>query len=232
VNHFVPSLPPGHHFGFSTREDENFTRVHILSLIPGSFAALHLTSKNVVGMYLLVINGIPIHTTNDISDVIEDILDRKPDEAHCTLTGFNFLFGKLTDEDQHDDLSLQAPDQATARVVMALTMLTEEALDTGTLRTCDNYSKNPIRPPYCGSLHQDLDCSGLLFELAVISFRRSQRLPIDVHNAFQSTPDPGDIHDNRAYLRINREWLEFIKHHKPEWWHKVKDLLAKHSVSG
>jgi hypothetical protein len=31
VNHFVPSLPPGHHFGFSTREDENFTRVQILS---------------------------------------------------------------------------------------------------------------------------------------------------------------------------------------------------------
>jgi hypothetical protein len=140
VNHFVPSLPPGHHFGFSTPEDENFTRVQILSLIPGSFAALHLTNKNVVGMYLLAINGIPIHTTNDISDVIEDILDRKPDEAHCTLTGFNFLFGKLTDEDQHDDLSLQAPDQATARVIMALTMLTEEMLDEGTLRTCDDYS--------------------------------------------------------------------------------------------
>jgi hypothetical protein len=140
VNHFVPSLPPGHHFGFSTREDENFTPVQILSLIPGSFAALHLTSKNGVGMYLLAINGIPIHSTNDISDGIEDILDRKPDDAHCTLTGFNFLFGKLTDEDQHDDLSLQAPDQATARVVMALTMLTEEFLDEGTFRSCDDYA--------------------------------------------------------------------------------------------
>jgi hypothetical protein len=40
----------------------------------------------------------------------------------------------------------------------------------------------------------------------------------DVHNAFQSTPDPGDIYGNRAYLRINREWLDYIKLHKPDWW--------------
>jgi hypothetical protein len=52
----------------------------------------------------------------------------------------------------------------------------------------------------------------------------------DAHNAFQSTPDPGDIHgNNQAYLRINREWLEFIKLHKPIWWIKVKELLKKHT---
>jgi hypothetical protein len=28
---------------------------------------------------------------------------------------------------------------------------------------------------------------------------------------------------------VNREWLEFIKLHKPNWWEKVKTLLSKHS---
>jgi hypothetical protein len=51
-----------------------------------------------------------------------------------------------------------------------------------------------------------------------------------VHNAFQSTPDPGDIHGNRAYLRINREWLEFIKLHKPSWCNQVNDSLHQHPV--
>jgi hypothetical protein len=58
-----------------------------------------------------------------------------------------------------------------------------------------------------------------------------QLFRFDVHNAIQSTPDPGDIHGNCAYLKINREWLEFIKLHKPEWWDRVKNLLSKHTVS-
>jgi hypothetical protein len=117
VNHYVPGLPPGHHFGFSTLDDANFTRVKVLSLVPGSFAATHLSDKNIVNKYLLAINGVPINMATDISDVIEDILDHEPEKAHCTLTGFNFLFGTLTGEEQHDDLSLQAPDHATSRVI-------------------------------------------------------------------------------------------------------------------
>jgi hypothetical protein len=138
VNHFVPALPPGHHFGFSTQDDVHFTRVKIISCVPGSFAATHLSDKKIIGMYLLAINGIPIHSATDISDVIDDVLDRKPEDAHCTLTGFNFLFGKLTDEDQYDDLSLQAPDHVTLRVVMlALNMLDQEPLDDATFRSCE-----------------------------------------------------------------------------------------------
>jgi hypothetical protein len=59
VNHFVPALPPGHHFGFSTHNDEVFTRVKIIGLIPGSFAANHLVSKDVINMYLLAIRRGP-----------------------------------------------------------------------------------------------------------------------------------------------------------------------------
>jgi hypothetical protein len=66
--------------------------------------------------------------------------------------------------------------------------------------------------------------------IAVAYYLNWQLFHFDVHNAFQSTPNPGDIHGNRAYLKINREWLEFIKLHKPEWWDQVKNLLSKHSV--
>jgi hypothetical protein len=64
--------------------------------------------------------------------------------------------------------------------------------------------------------------------IAVACYLNWQLFHFDVHNTFQSTPDPGDIHENRAYLKINREWLEFIKLHKPEWWDQVKNLLSKH----
>jgi hypothetical protein len=57
-----------------------------------------------------------------------------------------------------------------------------------------------------------------------------QLFHFDVHNSFQSTPDPGDIHGDRAYLRINREWLEYIKLHKPDWWIQVQKLLQRHSI--
>jgi hypothetical protein len=153
VNHFVPARPPGHHFGFSTQDDEAFTRVKIICLIPGSFAATHLASKDVINMYLLTINGIPIHTATDISDVIDDLLDRKPEEAHSVLSGFNFIFGKLTKEDQHDELSLQAPDHATSRVVMAVSMLDKTPLDEATHCSCSVFGDYL---QYVSSIHPDL----------------------------------------------------------------------------
>jgi hypothetical protein len=53
----------------------------------------------------------------------------------------------------------------------------------------------------------------------------------DIHNAFQSTPDDGDIHGNRSWLRINSLWLEYIRECKPDWWPQVQSLLKKHSVN-
>jgi hypothetical protein len=66
--------------------------------------------------------------------------------------------------------------------------------------------------------------------IAITCYLNWQLFYFDVHNAFQSTPDPGDIHGNRTYLRIHREWLEYIKLHKPNWCDKVKNLLSNHSV--
>jgi hypothetical protein len=169
VNHFVPALPPGHHFGFSTLDDVHFTRVKIVALIPGSFAANHHGDKKIVDMFLLAINGIPIHTATDISNVINDILERAPEEAHCTLSDFNFLFGKLTTEDQHDKLSLQAPDHATSRVVMALSMLDPEPLDDATLHACDVFADYL---QYVASIHPTEE------ELCPSSFKRAMQDPV------------------------------------------------------
>jgi hypothetical protein len=169
VNHFVPALPPGHHFGFSTYDDVHFTRLKIIALIPGSFAATHLGDKQIVDMFLLAINGIPIHSATNISNVIDDILDRSPEAAHCTLSGFNFLFGKLTTEDQHDNLSLQAPDHATFRVVMALNMLDQEPLDEVTICSCDVFADYL---QYVASIHpsEQEQCSS--------SFKRAMHDPM------------------------------------------------------
>jgi hypothetical protein len=52
----------------------------------------------------------------------------------------------------------------------------------------------------------------------------------DIHNAFQSTPDDGDIHGNRSWLQISPLWLEYIRERKPEWWPKIETLLTKHTV--
>jgi hypothetical protein len=60
--------------------------------------------------------------------------------VHCTLTGFNFLFGKLTNEEHHDDLSLQAPDHATSRVIMGLNMLDQEPVNDATFRSCEVFA--------------------------------------------------------------------------------------------
>jgi hypothetical protein len=114
-----------------------------------------VTSRRKVVLLSLdrVINGIPIHTATDISDVIDDILERKPEEAHRVLSGFNFLFGKLTKEDQHDELSLQAPDHATPHVVMAVSMLDGTPLDEATHRACSVFGDYL---QYVLSIHPDL----------------------------------------------------------------------------
>ncbi len=53
----------------------------------------------------------------------------------------------------------------------------------------------------------------------------------DIHNAFQSTPDPGDINGNKTWLRINDTWIDYIRERKPEWWPEIDALLKDHPVS-
>ena len=52
----------------------------------------------------------------------------------------------------------------------------------------------------------------------------------DIHNAFQSTPDPGDLNGNRTWLKINPTWVDYIRERKSEWWPKVAALLETHRI--
>jgi hypothetical protein len=52
----------------------------------------------------------------------------------------------------------------------------------------------------------------------------------DIHNAFQSTPDKGDINGNRSWLQISNIWIDSICDWKPEMWPQVKQLLKTHTV--
>jgi hypothetical protein len=85
--------------------------------------------------------------------VIDDILDRKPDKAHSVLSGVNFLVGKLTKEEQHDNLSLQAPDHTTSRAVMAISILDDTPLDEATQRSCSFFGDFL---QYVASIYPDL----------------------------------------------------------------------------
>ena len=53
----------------------------------------------------------------------------------------------------------------------------------------------------------------------------------DVHNAFQSTPDPGDSEGKRTWLKVTPEWLTYIKEKRPSWWPAIEKLLETHSAS-
>jgi hypothetical protein len=60
----------------------------------------------------------------------------------------------MTHEDQHDELSLQAPDDhTTSRVVMAVSMLDDTPLDDATHRCCSVFGDYL---QYVSSIHPDL----------------------------------------------------------------------------
>mgnify|MGYP000361726594 CR=1 FL=1 len=52
----------------------------------------------------------------------------------------------------------------------------------------------------------------------------------DIANAFQSTPDPGDLNGNKTWLKINSTWIDYIRERKPEWWEEVSELLKTHAI--
>jgi hypothetical protein len=54
----------------------------------------------------------------------------------------------------------------------------------------------------------------------------------DIHNAFQSTLDDGDINRNCSWLQINNTWIDYIQDCKPKWYPKVATLLETHDITG
>jgi hypothetical protein len=68
--------------------------------------------------------------------------------------------------------------------------------------------------------------------IAVAACLKFEYFHFDIHNAFQSTPDPGNINGNCTWLKINCTWLDYIRERKPEWWPQVVALLPHHPVEG
>jgi hypothetical protein len=117
-----------------------------------------------------------------------------------------------------------------AVVVLKLVLTQLEQAAVRKTRICVNGSVQIQGHDYEESYTPTLLAPSTKILIAVACYLKWQLFHFDVHNAFQSTPDPGDIHGNGAYLQINREWLEYIKLHKPDWWIHVAKLLQTHSI--
>jgi hypothetical protein len=58
VAHHVPYDVTCNVLGVVTDEDHRFNRLKLVSLTPGSPAECHLADKNVIGYYIISMNGI------------------------------------------------------------------------------------------------------------------------------------------------------------------------------
>jgi hypothetical protein len=94
----------------------------VISFIPGSYAYDHLNDKNLSGTFLLAINGIAIRSITEIALILDGLETRSDKYQHARLTGFTFLFGRLTKADIiiPDILDLQAADHGSLQSVFSL----------------------------------------------------------------------------------------------------------------
>jgi hypothetical protein len=99
------------------------------------------------------------------------------------------------------------------------------------IRVCVNGGLQIQGKDYDESYAHTILSQSLKIIIAVGCCLRWSIFHFDIHNAFQSTPDDGDIHGNRSWLQISSIWLEYIRESKPEWWPQIELLLQKHSVN-
>jgi hypothetical protein len=94
VAHHVPYDVSCNVLGLVTAKDCRYERLKLISLTPGSPAERHLANKNVLGYYILSINGIRIYSVSDIQMILSDyhnLDDEKRGPAY--LMGVTILFG-------------------------------------------------------------------------------------------------------------------------------------------
>ena len=119
-------------FGLVTEDDNNFGRLRLISLTPGSPAERHLAYKNVLGFHILTINGVRIRTVTDIRMILHDYHDPDWKRGPAYLTGVTILFGVAAiNSPEPDQIEFSEQDHASARVFWSI--LGSSALEQPTI---------------------------------------------------------------------------------------------------
>ena len=104
-----------------TKDDNNFGRLRLISLTPGSPAECHLAHKNVLGFHILTINGVRIRTVTDIRMILHDYQEPDWKRGPAYLMGVTILFGVAAiNSPEPDQIEFSEQDHATARVVWSI----------------------------------------------------------------------------------------------------------------
>ena len=115
----IPQVAHNEEVGFILNYDIELCRCKISNVIPGSTLQCHLrgpTGNNVIGMYVLEVNGIRVRTVSDITQAIST-----QTRLANGLSGINFLMGKRSRADQLPSLLEFSPaDAATTRSVWSI----------------------------------------------------------------------------------------------------------------
>jgi hypothetical protein len=127
--------------GVVTEPDMDQDQLRLVALTPGLPAACYLGDKNVIGHYILTMNGVQICSITDIQHILHNFhgdSDKKHGPAY--LTGIRILFRKPAPAaPEPDQLDFTAQDHATAQVVWALIA---ESFDTNEVSLSNDTSLN------------------------------------------------------------------------------------------
>ena len=93
VSYHVPYDVTCNVLGVVTEDDRHFDRQRLISLTPGSPAERHLANKNVLGYYILSMNGVRIRSVSDIRLILHDYHDPDGNRGPAYLSGITMLFG-------------------------------------------------------------------------------------------------------------------------------------------
>jgi hypothetical protein len=141
VNYHVPYDVTCNVLGVVTESDMGQDQLCLVALTPGLPAAHYLGDKNVIGHYILTMNGVQIPSVTDIQHILHNYhgdSDKKRGPAY--LTGITILFGKPSPAaPEPDQLDFTAQDHATAQVVWALIA---ESFDTNEVSLSNDASLN------------------------------------------------------------------------------------------
>ena len=96
-------------------DDKKFERLRLVSLTPGSPAERHLANKNVIGYYILSMNGVHVRSVADIRLILHDYHNVDDKRGPAYLTGITILFGVAQESDPDpDQIPFNKQDHATA----------------------------------------------------------------------------------------------------------------------